>query len=86
MPSAFSPPEYAVWTNSFWFLNLTISITSGLLDTLLQQWARQYIKITQGKLGQLVIDLTRRSTSYAPKVNFLDADRTWDFESLLCRW
>jgi Family of unknown function (DUF6535) len=46
-PPPFSPPEYAIWVNSLWFLSLTISLTSALLATLLQQWARRYLKITQ---------------------------------------
>ncbi|KAH9056360.1 hypothetical protein EDB87DRAFT_1238152 [Lactarius vividus] len=46
-PPAFSPPTYAVWVNTLWFLSLAISLTCGLLATLLQQWARRYIKITQ---------------------------------------
>ncbi|KAI0246552.1 hypothetical protein BJV78DRAFT_1134958, partial [Lactifluus subvellereus] len=43
----FSPPKYAIWVNSLWILSLAISLTCGLLATLLQQWARRYIKITQ---------------------------------------
>ncbi|KAI0301528.1 hypothetical protein B0F90DRAFT_1667885 [Multifurca ochricompacta] len=43
----FNPPNYAVWVNSLWFLSLAISLTCALLATLLQQWARRYIKITQ---------------------------------------
>jgi hypothetical protein len=46
-PPTFSPPTYAVWVNSLWFLSLVISITCALLATLLQQWARRYLKITQ---------------------------------------
>ena len=46
-PPPFTPPTYAVWVNAFWFLSLVISITCALLATLLQQWARRYIKITQ---------------------------------------
>lgn len=46
-PPPFSPPSYAVWVNSLWFLSLAISLSCGLLATLLQQWARRYIKITQ---------------------------------------
>ncbi|KAH9971313.1 hypothetical protein BGW80DRAFT_1143582, partial [Lactifluus volemus] len=38
----FSPPRYAIWVNSLWFLSLVISLTSALLATLLQQWARRY--------------------------------------------
>ncbi|KAI0298951.1 hypothetical protein BC826DRAFT_1120995 [Russula brevipes] len=43
----FSPPTHAIWVNTFWFLSLVISLTCALLATLLQQWARRYIKITQ---------------------------------------
>ncbi|KAH9055305.1 hypothetical protein EDB87DRAFT_1567514, partial [Lactarius vividus] len=46
-PPPFSPPSYAVWVNSLWFLSLVISLTCALLATLLQQWARRYLKITQ---------------------------------------
>ena len=43
----FSPPKYAVWVNSLWFLSLVTGLTCALLATLLQQWARRYIKVTQ---------------------------------------
>ena len=33
--------------NGLWFLSLVISITCALLATLLQQWARRYLKATQ---------------------------------------
>ncbi|KAH9972303.1 hypothetical protein BGW80DRAFT_1140012, partial [Lactifluus volemus] len=33
--------------NSLWFLSLTISLTCAMLATLLQQWARRYLRITQ---------------------------------------
>src|SRR6266702_3311082 len=46
-PPPFSPPNYAVWVNALWFLSLVISITCALLATLLQQWARRYLKVTQ---------------------------------------
>jgi hypothetical protein len=46
-PPPFSPPRYAVWVNSLWFLSLIISLTCALLATLLQQWARRYIRVTQ---------------------------------------
>ena len=46
-PPPFSPPTFAVWVNSLWFLSLAISITCALLATLLQQWARKYLKVTQ---------------------------------------
>src|SRR5579863_1964151 len=43
----FSPPIHAVWVNSLWFLSLVISLTCALLATLLQQWARRYMRLTQ---------------------------------------
>ena len=46
-PPAFSPPRYAVWVNTLWFLSLAISLTSALLATLLHQWTRRYLTITQ---------------------------------------
>ena len=46
-PPPFSPPTYAVWVNSFWFLSIVISLTCALLATSLQQWARRYLKVTQ---------------------------------------
>ncbi|KAI9507342.1 hypothetical protein F5148DRAFT_981554, partial [Russula earlei] len=46
-PSPFSPPTYAIWVNSLWFLSLIISLTCAMLATSLHQWARRYIKITQ---------------------------------------
>ncbi|KAH9972332.1 hypothetical protein BGW80DRAFT_1173324, partial [Lactifluus volemus] len=39
-PPTFSPPKSAVLVNSLWFLSLVISMTSALLATMLQQWAR----------------------------------------------
>ena len=45
-PPPFRPHKYAVLVNSLWFLSLAISITSALLATLLQQWARRYLKVT----------------------------------------
>ncbi|KAH9055477.1 hypothetical protein EDB87DRAFT_1533117, partial [Lactarius vividus] len=33
--------------NSLWFMSLVISLTSALLATLLRQWARRYLKVTQ---------------------------------------
>ncbi|KAF8257194.1 hypothetical protein EI94DRAFT_1818699 [Lactarius quietus] len=46
-PPPFSPPNYAICVNALWFLSLVISITCALLATLLQQWARRYLKVTQ---------------------------------------
>ncbi|KAH9071424.1 hypothetical protein EDB83DRAFT_2517226 [Lactarius deliciosus] len=47
LPPPFSPPNYAVWVNTLLFLSLVISISCALLATLLQQWARRYLKVTQ---------------------------------------
>jgi Family of unknown function (DUF6535) len=47
IPPPFSPPRYAVWVNSLWLLSLVISLTCALLATLLQQWARRYLTVTQ---------------------------------------
>jgi hypothetical protein len=46
-PPPFTPPNFAIWVNALWFLSLVISITCALLATLLQQWARRYLKFTQ---------------------------------------
>jgi hypothetical protein len=46
-PPQFTSPNHAVWVNALWFLSLVISITCALLATLLQQWARRYLKVTQ---------------------------------------
>ncbi|KAH9071433.1 hypothetical protein EDB83DRAFT_248990 [Lactarius deliciosus] len=46
-PPQFSPPTYSVWVNTLLFLSLVISITCALLATLLQQWARRYLKVTR---------------------------------------
>ena len=42
---SFTAPTWAVWVNGLWFLSLAISITCALLATLLQQWARHYLKV-----------------------------------------
>ncbi|KAI0247164.1 hypothetical protein BJV78DRAFT_1133763, partial [Lactifluus subvellereus] len=46
-PPPFSPPKYIIWVNSLWFLSLVIGLTCAMLATLLQQWARRYLRITQ---------------------------------------
>ena len=48
-PTPFSPLPFAVWVNALWFLSLVISLTCALLATLLQQWARRYLKLTQSR-------------------------------------
>ena len=46
-PLAFSPPSYAVWVNSLWFLSFVISLTYAMLATMMHQWAGHYITTTQ---------------------------------------
>jgi hypothetical protein len=41
----FAPPTAEIWVNLFWFLSLVISLTCALLATLLQQWARRYLRV-----------------------------------------
>jgi hypothetical protein len=44
-PLAFSPPRYAIWVNSLWFLSLTVSLWGATLATLSRNWAVQYISV-----------------------------------------
>ncbi|KAI0261031.1 hypothetical protein BC834DRAFT_493519 [Gloeopeniophorella convolvens] len=46
-PATFSPSTTTVWINALWFLSLVISLTCALLATMLQQWARHYLRVTQ---------------------------------------
>ena len=41
----FIPPTSGVWVNGLWFLSLVVSLTCALLSTLLQQWARRYLRV-----------------------------------------
>jgi hypothetical protein len=41
----FVPPTSAVWVNGLWFSSLVISLTCGLLATLIQQWAQRYLRV-----------------------------------------
>jgi Family of unknown function (DUF6535) len=47
IPTPFSPPTYAVWVNSLWFLSLVISLSCALLAMSLRQWARRFIRLTR---------------------------------------
>ncbi|KAI9439648.1 hypothetical protein H4582DRAFT_1813268, partial [Lactarius indigo] len=47
--SSYVPPTSVVFINSVWFLSLVLSLTCALMATLLQQWARRYLQIVQGK-------------------------------------
>ncbi|KAI0252043.1 hypothetical protein BJV78DRAFT_1154018 [Lactifluus subvellereus] len=46
-PAQFQTPKFAVWTNTLWSLSLVMGLTCALLATLLQQWARRYLRVTQ---------------------------------------
>ncbi|KAH9959260.1 hypothetical protein BC827DRAFT_1110013, partial [Russula dissimulans] len=41
-PSPFSPPKYAIWVNTLWFMSLVIGLTCAVLATSLHQWSRRY--------------------------------------------
>ncbi|KAI0252882.1 hypothetical protein BJV78DRAFT_1373057 [Lactifluus subvellereus] len=43
-----SPPAFTVWVNALWSMSLVINLTCVLFASLLQQWAYQYLHITQG--------------------------------------
>lgn len=45
--SAIQPPPPSaslVWVNAMWLISLVLSLTSALIATLLQQWARRYVE------------------------------------------
>ncbi len=44
--ASFTPSRAAVCVNLLWFLSLVISLSCALLATLLQQWARRYLSLT----------------------------------------
>jgi hypothetical protein len=39
-----SPSASIVWVNAMWLISLVLSLTSALIATLLQQWARRYVE------------------------------------------
>ena len=45
--ASFKPINSAIRVNILWFLSLVLSLTSALSATLLQQWARRYLELTQ---------------------------------------
>jgi hypothetical protein len=41
-----SPPSASIiWVNAMWLISLVLSLTSALMATLLQQWARRYVEM-----------------------------------------
>ena len=47
LDDTFRPPRYAIHVNILWFLSLCLSLACGLGATLVQQWLRRYIRLTQ---------------------------------------
>jgi Family of unknown function (DUF6535) len=45
--NSFKPPASAVFVNAVWIVSLVLSLTCALMATLLQQWARRYLQLTQ---------------------------------------
>jgi Family of unknown function (DUF6535) len=43
----FRPKRYAIHVNILWFLSLTLSLSCALAATLVQQWTRRYLRLTQ---------------------------------------
>jgi hypothetical protein len=43
--ASFTAPTWSVWVNGLWFMSLVISLTCAVLATLLQQWARRYLRL-----------------------------------------
>ena len=43
--ASFVAPTWAVWVNGLWFMSLVIGLTCAVLATLLQQWARRYLRV-----------------------------------------
>ena len=46
-PALFSPPKYAIWVNSLWFLSLAISLSCATEAITVRNWAVQYISISR---------------------------------------
>jgi hypothetical protein len=44
---SFSPGASIIWVNAMWMMSLLLGLTSALIATLLQQWARRYVQMPQ---------------------------------------
>jgi hypothetical protein len=44
----FRPTSSSIRVNVLWFLSLCLSLTCGLIATLMQQWSRNYLQMAQG--------------------------------------
>ncbi len=65
--SPFHAPTSALLTSTLWLLSLIVSLTCALLATLLQQWARRYLLITQSH-GSKLHDRARIRSFFAEGV------------------
>jgi hypothetical protein len=65
--SPFHAPTSALLTNALWLLSLVVSLSCALLATLLQQWARRYLCITQNR-GSKLHDRARVRSFFAEGV------------------
>ncbi|KAF7344676.1 hypothetical protein MVEN_01627800 [Mycena venus] len=52
--SEFSPPPISVVCNSLWFLSLSLSLSSALVATLIEQWARNFLQRTEMRSSPVV--------------------------------
>jgi hypothetical protein len=46
-PPVFSPPKYAIWVNSFWFLSLVVTLWAAITTMMSRDWALLYDVFTQ---------------------------------------
>ena len=65
--SFFHAPASALLTSTLWLISLIVSLSCALLATLLQQWARRYICITQSR-GSKLHDRARIRSFFAEGV------------------
>ncbi|KAI0275583.1 hypothetical protein BGY98DRAFT_991840, partial [Russula aff. rugulosa BPL654] len=39
-----------IWVNALWMISLVLSVTSALIATLVQQWAREYVEAPKSSI------------------------------------
>ena len=79
-PPPFSPPTYGIWVNTLWFLSLVINLTCAILASLLQQWARRYLEVTQTRSSYSLHKQARTRTFFAEGIKRFRVP--WVFEAL----
>ena len=79
-PPQFSPPTYGIWVNALWFLSLVINLTCAILASLLQQWARRYLEVTQPRSSYSLHKQARTRTFFAEGIKRFRVP--WVFEAL----